>query len=240
MRQIFVASLFRWLSAPACGSRQGHFRHTEAEFPSASQRRKFDWTLDDSRATDGVPSFFGALRPFNNWTKIKDQHELVFIRKTLTPPARWGPTQQRKSRTLSRPQGAAKTQKKTFWQRVAEFFGNGGEKSKTAAPPRNGTQPSRPARKPERIEVTSPRLYVGNLSFDATESDLFELFNGVGHVQNAEVVSYRHNQRSKGFAFVQMQTIEEAKRAVEELHDKEFLGRRLVVSGAKSDQHQPR
>jgi RNA recognition motif-containing protein len=37
-----------------------------------------------------------------------------------------------------------------------------------------------------------------------------------------------------------MQTIEEAQRAVEELHDKEFLGRRLVVSGAKSDQHQPR
>jgi RNA recognition motif-containing protein len=136
-------------------------------------------------------------------------------------------------------QGAAKTQKKTFWRRVAEFFGNGGEKKKTAQA-RNGAQPSRPARKPERIEVSSPRLYVGNLSFDATESDLFELFNGVGHVQNAEVVSYRHNQRSKGFAFVQMQTIEEAKRAVEELHDKEFLGRRLVVSGAKSDQHQAR
>src|SRR5881296_2508642 len=136
-------------------------------------------------------------------------------------------------------QGAAKIQKKTFWQRVVEFFGNGGEKRKTAVQPRNGAQPSRPTRKPERIEVTSPRLYVGNLSFDATESDLFELFNGVGHVQNAEVVSYRHNQRSKGFAFVQMQTVDEAKRAVEELHDKEFLGRRLVVSGTKSDQHQP-
>src|SRR5437667_3497834 len=94
-------------------------------------------------------------------------------------------------------QVAASPPKKTFWQRVAEFFGNGGEKRKIAAQPRNGAQPSRPARKPERIEVTSPRLYVGNLSFDATESDLFELFNGVGHVQNAEVVSYRHNQRSK-------------------------------------------
>jgi RNA recognition motif-containing protein len=136
-------------------------------------------------------------------------------------------------------QVAAKAQKKTFWQKIAEFFGNGGEKKKTAEA-RNGTQPSRLARKPEQVEVSSPRLYVGNLSFDATESDLFELFNGVGHVQNAEVVSYRHNQRSKGFAFVQMQTIEEAKRAVEELHDKEFLGRRLVVSGAKSDQHQAR
>src|SRR2546425_5508353 len=135
-------------------------------------------------------------------------------------------------------QGAAKTQKKTFWQRVAEFFGNGGEKKKTAQA-RNGAQPSRPARKPESIEVTTPRLYVGNLSFDATESDLFELFNGVGQVQNAEVVTYKHNQRSKGFAFVQMLTVEEAKRAVHELHDKEFLGRKLVVSGSKSSEREP-
>ena len=132
----------------------------------------------------------------------------------------------------------AKTQKMTFWQRIVAFFGNGTTKAGPGA--RNGAQPSRPARKPERIEVSSPRLYVGNLSFDATESDLFELFNGVGHVQNAEIVSYRHNQRSKGFAFVQMQTIEEARRAVEELHDKEFLGRRLVVSGAKSGEHRAR
>jgi RNA recognition motif. (a.k.a. RRM, RBD, or RNP domain) len=137
-------------------------------------------------------------------------------------------------------QGKAKPQKKTFWQRVVAFFGDGTGTKKTAAGARNGPQPSRPPRKPETVEVTSPRLYVGNLSFDATESDLFELFNGVGHVQNAEVVSYRHNQRSKGFAFVQMQTIEEAKRAVEELHDKEFLGRRLVVSGAKSSEYQMR
>ncbi|HST29581.1 MAG TPA: RNA-binding protein [Chthoniobacterales bacterium] len=137
---------------------------------------------------------------------------------------------------------------KTFWQRIVAFFGgNGGGQRKPATQSRNGQQQhsqplsqpreSRPQRKPEAIEVTTPRLYVGNLSFDATESDLFELFNGVGHVQNAEVVSYRHNQRSKGFAFVSMQTIEEAKRAVEELHDKEFLGRKLVVSGAKSSEH---
>src|SRR6266513_4516917 len=129
----------------------------------------------------------------------------------------------------------AKPQKKTFRQQIAAFFGHGTTKEDAGA--RNGAQPSRPARKPEQIEVSSPRLYVGNLSFDATESDLFELFNGVGHVQNAEVVSYRHNQRSKGFAFVQMQTIEEAKRAVDELHDKEFLGRKLVVSGAKSSEY---
>ncbi len=132
--------------------------------------------------------------------------------------------------------------KKGLWSRIAAFFGE----RKTTAPAANGSRPqreqreptpSRSPRKPESVEVNSPRLYVGNLSFDATESDLFELFNGVGQVQNAEVVSYKHNQRSKGFAFVQMQTVEEAKRAVAELHDKEFLGRKLVVSGAKSSEH---
>ena len=133
--------------------------------------------------------------------------------------------------------------KQTFWQKVTAFFTGGGEKPAAARPAQqqqsrgNGSEPSRPPRKPEAVEVTTPRLYVGNLSFDATESDLFELFNGVGAVQNAEVVTYKHNQRSKGFAFVQMNTIDEAKRAVEELHDKEFLGRKLVVSGAKSSEH---
>jgi RNA recognition motif-containing protein len=150
-----------------------------------------------------------------------------------------GGSRRRGDRRAPQERTPAKAPKKTFWQRLAAFFGNGKSASKPAAS-RNGAPPPRAARKPEAVEVTSPRLYVGNLSFDATESDLFELFNGVGHVQNAEVVSYRHNQRSKGFAFVQMQTIEEARRAVEELHDKEFLGRKLVVSGAKSTDRQDR
>lgn len=136
--------------------------------------------------------------------------------------------------------------KQTFWQKITAFFTGGGEKPAAVTRPAqqqhqqsrgNGSEPARTQRKPEAVEVTTPRLYVGNLSFDATESDLFELFNGVGAVQNAEVVTYKHNQRSKGFAFVQMNTVDEAKRAVEELHDKEFLGRKLVVSGAKSSEH---
>ncbi len=153
--------------------------------------------------------------------------------------------------------------KKSLLQKIMGFFGGSDTTStKPGRPsvPRNGSAPARngaPARdraerggergergdrerssrKPESVEVTTPRLYVGNLSFEASESDLFELFNGVGQVQNAEVVTYKHNQRSKGFAFVQMQSVEEAKRAVSELHDKEFLGRKLVVSGAKNDSH---
>jgi hypothetical protein len=129
--------------------------------------------------------------------------------------------------------------KQGFWGWLSGLFGggNGNATTRPAETPRNGAVQPRSPRKPEAVDVTSPRLYVGNLSFDATESDLFELFNGVGQVQNAEVVTYKHNQRSKGFAFVQMLTIEEAQRAVEELHDKEFLGRKLVVSGAKSTEH---
>lgn len=92
----------------------------------------------------------------------------------------------------------------------------------------------RSARRPESVEVTTPRLYVGNLSFDTTEADLTELFNGVGRVVSAEIVTHRQTQRSKGFAFVQMSDVDEAKRAVEQLHDKEFMGRKLFLSGAKS------
>jgi hypothetical protein len=133
--------------------------------------------------------------------------------------------------------------KLTFWQRVVAFFAGDTKKTPAAIPPKPREKPAVAAaaapkekisRKPELVEVTSPKLYVGNLSFDATESDLFDLFNGVGQVRNAEVVCHKYTQRSKGFAFVQMTTIEEARRAVKELHDKEFLGRKLVVSGAKT------
>ncbi len=94
--------------------------------------------------------------------------------------------------------------------------------------------PSRPTRKPEAVEVTTPKLYVGNLSFDATESDLSQLFAGIGAVRVAEVVSHKDTEKSKGFGFVTMSTIDEAARAVEVLHDKDFMGRKLVVSGAKT------
>src|SRR5215469_3891845 len=135
------------------------------------------------------------------------------------------------------PNPTPKPPKPTFWQRVIGFF----KGPQVTAPPKpaeregqNGATKEKVSRKPELVEVTSPKLYVGNLSFDATESDLFDLFNGVGQVRNAEVVCHKYTQRSKGFAFVQMTTLEEARRAVKELHDKEFLGRKLVVSGAKT------
>ncbi len=75
---------------------------------------------------------------------------------------------------------------------------------------------------------------MGNLSYSTTENDLSELFNGVGAVTNAEIVTHKDSDKSKGFGFVTMTTTEEAKRAVTELHDKDFMGRKLVVSGAKT------
>jgi len=135
MLQTVAGSLFRCLSAPARALREVHFRHDEAEFPLASQSacKKFDWTLDDSRAADGVPNLFGALRPFNNWTKIKDQHELLFIRKRLTSLARWGPTE-RKSRTLSRPPGCSEDAEKDILATGCRIFRKRQGEKKDRAP----------------------------------------------------------------------------------------------------------
>jgi RNA recognition motif-containing protein len=142
-----------------------------------------------------------------------------------------------------------------LWDKIKAFFGlapqpaskpsaNGHPRRddvrapRESRPPREARAPREP-RKPEAVEVTTPRLYVGNLSYDASESDLFELFSGVGTVANVEIVANKHTQRSKGFGFVQMNAISEAKRAVDELHDKEFMGRKLVVSGAKLPADRP-
>ncbi|HZJ13805.1 MAG TPA: RNA-binding protein [Chthoniobacteraceae bacterium] len=135
--------------------------------------------------------------------------------------------------------------KLTIWQWIKRLFAASPKPavdSRTATPSTNGSHArpqARQARKPEAVEVTSAKLYVGNLSFDATESDLFELFKGVGAVRNAEIVTNKFNEKSKGFGFVMMSSVDEAKRAVVELHDKEFLGRKLVVSGAKSGDREP-
>ncbi len=101
----------------------------------------------------------------------------------------------------------------------------------------------RPARREERApkaeippqEIVSPKLYVGNLAYEAAESDLFDLFSKVGAVKNVEVAMDRHSQRSKGFGFVEMESLETAKEAAEKLNRTDFMGRQIVVSGAKVD-----
>jgi len=87
---------------------------------------------------------------------------------------------------------------------------------------------------PEPVEPTTERLHVGNLAYEVTEADLYDLFNGVGAVRDAEIVYHKYTQRSKGFAFVVMASVEEAKRAFQVLNGKEFMGRPMWVNGAKS------
>ncbi|GAA5484119.1 RNA recognition motif domain-containing protein [Haloferula sargassicola] len=106
--------------------------------------------------------------------------------------------------------------------------------------PREPREKDSPEKRRERAEakakdVDSRRLYLGNLSYEATESDLEELFRGVGSVRRVEIVYNRRTHRSKGYGFIEMLDTDEAKKSVEVLHDQFFMGRKLVVSAAKSD-----
>lgn len=92
-------------------------------------------------------------------------------------------------------------------------------------------------RSPERTEVASSRIYLGNLSYDTTEEDLKDLFKGVGTVRRVEIVYNRRTHKSKGYGFVDMLNVDEAKRSIEVLNDQFFMGRKLVVSGAKSKEY---
>ena len=74
---------------------------------------------------------------------------------------------------------------------------------------------------------------MGNLAYEAAESDLFDLFSKVGAVKNVEIAMDRHANRSKGFGFVEMETLETAKEAAAKLNRTDFMGRQIVVSGAK-------
>jgi RNA recognition motif-containing protein len=79
----------------------------------------------------------------------------------------------------------------------------------------------------------STKLYVGNLAFQTTSQQLQELFSQAGTVQSASVVEDRDTGRSRGFAFVEMSTDEEATAAIDQFNGKELGGRQLKVNEAK-------
>src|SRR5215510_13715741 len=79
----------------------------------------------------------------------------------------------------------------------------------------------------------SIKLYVGNLAFQTTSEDLQELFAQAGTVESASVVEDRMTGRSRGFAFVEMATKEEAASAIDQFNGKEVGGRALKVNEAK-------
>jgi cold-inducible RNA-binding protein len=79
----------------------------------------------------------------------------------------------------------------------------------------------------------STKLYVGNLAFQTTSQDLQQLFAQAGTVESANVIEDRDTGRSKGFAFVEMSTQEEAASAIEQFNGKEVAGRMLKVNEAR-------
>lgn len=77
------------------------------------------------------------------------------------------------------------------------------------------------------------RLFVGNLSYQTADNDLQDYFSQAGAVTSVNVMFDKMTGKSRGFAFVEFATPEEANKAVEQFHNKEFQGRALTVNIAR-------
>src|SRR3979411_385716 len=77
------------------------------------------------------------------------------------------------------------------------------------------------------------KLYVGNLSYEVSDSDLSKLFEAHGTVESAQVIMDRDTNRSKGFGFVEMKTDQEAQAAIAALNGQDSRGRALTVNEAR-------
>lgn len=76
-------------------------------------------------------------------------------------------------------------------------------------------------------------IYVGNLSYEAQEQDVQELFSKFGEVSSVKLIKDNATGRSKGFGFVEMADASISKRAIAELHETEFMSRNIVVNEAR-------
>ena len=85
----------------------------------------------------------------------------------------------------------------------------------------------------------STKLYVGNLPYETTESDLQALFAGSGEVSTINIVRDRATGRARGFAFVEMTDVESARKAIAELDKHPYGGRNLTVNEAKPMEPRP-
>lgn len=83
------------------------------------------------------------------------------------------------------------------------------------------------------------KLYVGNLPFNTSDSDLQDLFAQAGTVKSAQVIRDRASGRSKGFGFVEMNTADEAQSAISMFHGKDFNGRAMTVNVARPREERP-
>jgi cold-inducible RNA-binding protein len=87
--------------------------------------------------------------------------------------------------------------------------------------------------------MSQSRLFVGNLSYQTGEKDLQDYFAQAGAVASVNLVMDRVTGRSRGFAFVEYATPEEAQKAIEQFHNKEFQGRAITVNVARPREERP-
>lgn len=169
---------------------------------------------------------------------------------------------------MPRPEEGSSGKKPSLLQRVLSFFGFGKKKTspKPERSKKERTGKGAAQQAPQRVRVAQAkgasrgeggaptkgrrraasvlpteqaRLYVGNLSFEATEAELEDLFKGFGHVRSVEVIYNTRTYRSKGYAFVEMEQLADAQRAAEVLHGQPFMGRELMVSAASEKAERP-
>ena len=76
-------------------------------------------------------------------------------------------------------------------------------------------------------------IYVGNLSYEVTEQDLQNAFEGFGEIESLKIIKDNYSGRSKGFGFVEMSNNADAQSAIDGLNDKELKGRTLKVNTAR-------
>jgi cold-inducible RNA-binding protein len=84
-----------------------------------------------------------------------------------------------------------------------------------------------------KTKVMGNKVFVGGLSWDATDDDLKDLFGECGTVTDGVILQDRETGRSRGFGFVTFSSDDEAKAAIEKFHDFEYMGRNLTVNEAR-------
>lgn len=87
--------------------------------------------------------------------------------------------------------------------------------------------------------MNESRLFVGNLSYQTMENDLQEYFSQAGVVSSVNLMLDKFTGKSRGFAFIEYASSDEAKKAVEMFHNKEFQGRALTVNIARPREERP-
>jgi RNA recognition motif-containing protein len=83
-------------------------------------------------------------------------------------------------------------------------------------------------------------IYIGNLSYDATEDDIRQAFAAFGEVSSVKIITDRETGRSRGFAFVEMPDANQAKEAIEAVNLSDIAGRRVTVNEARPKADRPR